>query len=136
MYHTVTETSIADMVDTFYNKVRSDQLLGPIFANAIGDDWASHLKKMKAFWSSVLLTTRTYKGNPMIAHLKLPRLSRHHFERWLQLWSETAGDLCSEALASVFIQKAQTIGARLLYAISQYHEPAVQQAAQAVYEAI
>jgi len=136
MHHTVTDNSIADMVDTFYNKVRSDELLGPIFAEAIGDDWAPHLNKMKAFWSSVLLASRTYKGNPMIAHLKLPRLSQHHFDRWLQLWRETAGDLCSEALGSLFIQKAQMIGARLLYAISQYHEPAVQQAAQAVYEAV
>jgi hemoglobin len=136
MYNAVTETSIADMVDTFYNKVRGDQLLGPIFAEAIGDDWGLHLKKMKAFWSSVLLASRTYKGNPMIAHLKLPRLSQPHFERWLQLWTETAGDLCSDALASVFIQKAQMIGARLLYAISQYHQPAVQEAAQAVYETV
>ena len=134
MYHAVTETSIADMVETFYNKVRGDQLLGQIFAVAIGDDWASHLNKMKAFWSSVLLASRTYKGNPMIAHLKLPRLSQHHFERWLDLWTETAHDLCSEALASVFIQKAQMIGDRLLYAISQYHQPAVQEAAHAVYE--
>lgn len=136
MYNAVTEASIADMVDTFYNKVRSDQLLGPIFAGAIGDDWGPHLQKMKAFWSSVLLASRTYKGNPMIAHLKLPRLSQHHFERWLQLWTETAGDLCSEGLASVFIQKAEMIGARLLYTISQYHQPAVQEAAQAVYETL
>lgn len=136
MYNAVTEASIADMVDTFYNKVRSDQLLGPIFAGAIGDDWGPHLQKMKAFWSSVLLASRTYKGNPMIAHLKLPRLSQHHFERWLQLWTETAGDLCSEGLAAVFIQKAEMIGARLLYTISQYHQPAVQEAAQAVYETL
>jgi hemoglobin len=136
MHHTVTETSIADMVDTFYTRVRADELLGPIFADAIGEDWAPHLTKMKAFWSSVLLASRTYKGNPMIAHLQLPRLTHHHFERWLQLWHETARELCTESLGDIFVQRAQTIGTRLLSTISQYHEPAVQQMARAVYQTL
>jgi hemoglobin len=88
MYHTVTEDSIAELVDTFYMRIRDDQLLGPIFADAIGADWGPHLSKMKRFWSSVLLASRAYKGNPMIAHLQLPRLTEDHFERWLQLWRE------------------------------------------------
>ena len=93
MHHTVTEAAICEIVDTFYRKVRNDDLLGPIFAGAIGDSWTPHLTKMKAFWSSVLLASCTYKGNPMIAHLELPRLTHHHFERWLQLWDETAAAL-------------------------------------------
>jgi hemoglobin len=100
MYHTVTDAAIGDIVDTFYSKVRSDGVLGPIFDDAIGDDWASHLTKMKAFWSSVLLASYTYKGNPMIAHLELPRLTHYHFERWLKLWDETAVALFSEELAA------------------------------------
>ena len=122
MHHTVTEAAIGEIVDTFYSKVRNDDLLGPIFAGSIGDDWTPHLTKMKAFWSSVLLASCTYKGNPMIAHLELPRLTHHHFERWLQLWDETATALFSEELASIFVQKARMIGARLLHVISQYHE--------------
>ena len=113
MHHTVTEAAIGEIVDTFYSKVRNDDLLGPIFAGAIGDDWTPHLTKMKAFWSSVLLASCTYKGNPMIAHLELPRLTHHHFERWLQLWDETADALFSEELAFIFVQKARMIGARL-----------------------
>ena len=132
MYQTVSENSIAAMVDTFYGAIRRDQMLGPIFADAIGDEWTPHLAKMKAFWSSVLLASRTYKGNPMIAHLALPRLTETHFERWLELWRETAAALCSEELAQIFIQRAEMIGARLLYTISQYHDPAVQEAARAL----
>ena len=127
MYHSVTEDSIAELVDTFYGKIRTDQLLGPIFAGAIGADWGPHLEKMKAFWSSVLLASGTYKGNPMIAHLQLPRLTKQHFAHWLQLWRETAAALCSEELASVFVRKAETIGERLLYVISAYHESATLQ---------
>jgi hemoglobin len=132
MYRTVTENSIADMVDTFYGRVRSDRLLGPIFHDAIGSDWAPHLEKMKAFWSSVLLASRTYKGNPMIAHLELPHLTQGHFERWLELWGETAGALCSSDLARVFVQRAETIGDRLLETISRYHAAADREAAEAL----
>ncbi|HEU5022384.1 MAG TPA: group III truncated hemoglobin [Bryobacteraceae bacterium] len=122
MYNHVNEDSISDMVDTFYGQIRHDPLLGPIFAGAIGEDWGPHLDKMKAFWSTVLLASRTYKGNPMMAHLLLPRLTAAHFERWLKLWRETAARLCASGPAEVFIQKAEIIGARLLGAISQYHE--------------
>lgn len=122
MYNNVNEDSIADMVDTFYGAIRQDQLLGPIFSDAIGEDWGPHLSKMKAFWSTVLLASRTYKGNPMMAHLLLPRLTESHFARWLELWRETAARLCSSGPADVFVQKAEMIGARLLGAISQYHE--------------
>jgi len=117
----VNEENIAALVDAFYGKVRDDQLLGPIFAEAIGNDWGPHLAKMKAFWASVLLASRTYKGNPMIAHLQLPRLRRDHFARWLRLWQETASEVCSEEAASLFVQRAEMIGDRLLQAISMYH---------------
>lgn len=68
----------------------------------------------------------------MIAHLKLPRLTQTHFERWLELWRETAFAICSRDLAELFLQRADTIGARLLWAISQYHDPAVREAAEAM----
>ena len=127
MYHTVTEDSIADVVDTFYGRLREDQLLGPVFAGVIGIEWEPHLDKMKSFWSSVLLASRAYKGNPMIAHLQLPRLTGHHFERWLQLWGETVAYLCSDELAALLNRKAQMIGENLLYSITTYHESAVRE---------
>ena len=77
---------------------------------------------MKAFWATVLLASRTYKGNPMMAHLQLPRLTERHFARWLELWRETAARLCSSGPAEIFVQKAEMIGARLLGTISQHHE--------------
>jgi hemoglobin len=45
MYETTTEESIAELVDSFYSRIRSDQLLGPIFADAIGSNWRPHLEK-------------------------------------------------------------------------------------------
>jgi hemoglobin len=118
------------MVDTFYGTVRRDPLLGPIFTGAIGDDWGPHLAKMKAFWGSVLLASCGYKGNPMMAHLQLPRLTASHFERWLELWRETAAALCSPGPAELFVRKAEMIGGRLLGAISQYHDHMAMQGAR------
>jgi len=124
MYQTVNEDCIAALVDNFYAKVRSDELLGPIFIAAIGSVWTAHLERMNAFWNSVLLAAGTYKGNPMIAHLQLPRLTRPHFERWLQLWRETAYALCTHAVALLFIEKAEMIAERFQHAISSFHEMA------------
>jgi len=115
----------------YYGRIRDDELLGPIFAGALGTEWGPHLDKMKTFWSSILLASRAYIGNPMIAHLQLPRLTLHHFERWLELWRETVAALCSDELASLLIRKAQMIGERLLHAITTYHESAVRGTAEA-----
>lgn len=117
----ITEGQISELVDGFYGKVRYDPMLGPIFAAAIGDDWTLHLAKMKAFWSTVVLASRTYKGNPMVAHLALPRLTRGHFDRWLALWRETVAEICGEA-GDIFVWKAEMIADRLLDTITMYRE--------------
>lgn len=116
----LTESEISQLVDTFYGKIREDDLLGPIFAGAIGEDWEPHLTKMKSFWGTVMLASRTYKGNPMIAHLKLPRLREEHFRRWLNLWRECTAQTCAPPVAAVFVNKAEMIGERLLAVISAY----------------
>jgi hypothetical protein len=69
----ITEEEISTLVDRFYAKVRLDLEIGPIF-NAIVDDWPHHLALLKNFWSTVLLTTGRYKGDPMMRHLQLPSI--------------------------------------------------------------
>jgi truncated hemoglobin YjbI len=61
----------------------------------------------------------------------LPRLTGHHFERWLQLWRETVAALCSEELAFLLNRKAQMIAESLLNAVTTYHESAVRKTAEA-----
>ena len=62
------EQQIKELVDSFYSRVRKDELLGPVFAEAIGEGWDAHLVTMSDFWSSVLLASGRYKGNPMLVH--------------------------------------------------------------------
>jgi hemoglobin len=116
------EEEIAHLVDAFYARVRQDERLGPIFERAVGDEWEPHLKRMRAFWSSLMLASGRYKGNPMVAHLELmPQIGMAHFERWLELWRETAAEILPPAEAVVFIRRAEGIAERLLAAIDQHH---------------
>lgn len=110
-YETITEPAIAALVDRFYGKARQDPVIGPVFNNAV-HDWDEHLHKLYDFWSSVMLTTGRYKGNPMAAHMKHP-IEPGFFDRWLTLWRETAGELFAPALAAQFRGKAERIAESL-----------------------
>jgi hemoglobin len=103
----ITEQQISTLVDSFYAKVRRDEEIGPIF-NAIIDDWPHHLDLLKKFWSTVLLTTGRYKGDPMMKHLQLP-LDPDHFNRWLALFAETANEVLPPPIAANIVAKSERI---------------------------
>jgi len=114
-FDSITEPAIAALVRRFYGKARLDPTLGPVFEEAV-EDWDEHLDKLCDFWSSVMLTTGRYKGNPMAAHLKQP-IEPEFFERWLGLWRETATEIFSPAEAAQFGVKAERIAESLKLAL-------------------
>lgn len=80
------------LVNSFYEKVQVDPLIGPIFMDVAEVDWASHMPKMYAFWESLILGNGGYNGHPFRPHLLVNQqqpLRRAHFERWLTLFSAT-----------------------------------------------
>ena len=83
---------IKKLVDTFYEKVRRDELLAPIFNERIQEHWPQHLEKMYTFWQTVLLNEKTYYGTPFPPHAQLP-VSKSHFERWIELFNITVDEL-------------------------------------------
>lgn len=103
----IDEAMISVLVTAFYAQVRNDQLIGPIFEEKV-DDWNHHLEKLCAFWSSVVLMTGRYHGQPMQAHLSLP-IRAEHFERWLEIFEATALSVCPRKAADVFIDRARRI---------------------------
>jgi len=109
----ITEASIRALVDRFYADIRRDPVLGPIFDKAIGDHWPEHLAKLTDFWSSVMLTSGRYKGNPMAVHAALSEIEPPMFRRWLALFAETAEELFAPAAAAAFRQKAERIAESL-----------------------
>ena len=79
---------IALLVDSFYDRIRQDEMLGPIF-NARIHDWPKHLQQMKHFWASVLHASGTFTGNPMAKHIAIADIEAPEFQRWLMLFDET-----------------------------------------------
>jgi hemoglobin len=86
----VNEDTIHALVHGFYDTVLKDPVIGPIFSREIvPDHWPAHLDKMCAFWSSLLLKSKRYQGNPLRPHLRMSELSDEHFQRWLSLFRAT-----------------------------------------------
>lgn len=109
----IMEEDIARLVPAFYARVQADEVLGPIFEGAI-EDCPPHLAKLQAFWSSVMLTSGRYKGQPMAAHLKHQQhMSRDNLDRWLALWRETTRDQLGPEAAAAFQEKAGRIAESL-----------------------
>ncbi|MGZ8281973.1 MAG: group III truncated hemoglobin [Allosphingosinicella sp.] len=109
----MTQEKIGTLIDSFYARVRLDPELGPVF-NAAVHDWPGHLARLKDFWSSVMLTSGRYKGNPMAVHLRhAGSIAPEMFDRWLGLWRETAQAVMPAEEAAVFIEKAERIAESL-----------------------
>lgn len=111
------DPALKQVVDAFYARVRADAELGPIFNSAI-DDWPQHLGRLADFWSSVMLTSGRYKGQPVPAHMKhrdviTPQL----FTRWLALWTEVTDAMMQPQAAAAMQDKAARIAESLQLAM-------------------
>ena len=111
------EDAIRHLVDRFYTKVRADPELGPIFERAIAGDWGPHLATMHDFWSSVMLTSGRYKGNPVAVHLQVEGIEPRLFDRWLALFDETCREFFDDDVADAFRMKAVRIAESLKLAL-------------------
>lgn len=100
-----TREEIETMVNKFYEKVKQDLLLAPVFAHL---DWPKHLPIMYNFWSSMLLGDQSYQGNPFQKHIGLP-IEARHFDQWLKLFIETVNENFAGAKAEEVKQRAQSI---------------------------
>jgi len=113
--HKITDPEIRPLLDCFYSRVREDDKLGPIF-NSIVADWDEHLGRIEEFWSSVMLTTGRYKGNPVAIHLlHAQKIRPDMFSRWLRLWMQTTDEMLSQAVAREMQAKARRIAQRLAF---------------------
>ena len=114
----VTEDSIARLVEAFYARVRRDPVLGPVFNAAIEpEEWPEHLATLHRFWSSVMLTSGRYSGNPVAIHRAVAGLERPMFARWLALFEATAAEEFAPETAALFAAKARRIAGSLQLAL-------------------
>jgi hemoglobin len=120
----ISEEEIRPLVERFYERVRADPLLAPIFQAAVAD-WQDHHARLTDFWSSIMLGTGRYKGNPVALHLiHADGMTAERFDRWLELWRQTSGEMLPPTAARSVQAKAERIAESLQLAI-RYRRPAV-----------
>ena len=113
----IDDAFISHLVETFYERVRAHDRLGPIFSKAV-DDWNDHLPKMKDFWSSVAMSTGRYSGKPVPAHQQLSGVLKDDFAIWLGLFEETVRDLApTPDVVPYFMERAERIAESLKLAM-------------------
>lgn len=109
------------LVNKFYEKVNRDDLLAWIFNDLSKVDWKTHLPVMYDFWSSILLGTKSYKGQPFDVHLYLP-VDKKHFDRWVDLFKNTVDENFSGPVADEAKLRAKTIAEIFQYKIKVVKE--------------
>lgn len=108
-----TRDEVSRLVLTFYEQIRKDDLLGPIFNQAIPEDeWPTHLVKLTDFWEASLISDKRFFGSPTKAHIGVDKAQNHqisqlHFHRWLEIWVATIDSLFEGSVAEKAKAKAR-----------------------------
>jgi len=100
------------LVNTFYDKVKPDPVIGYFFKEVVPVNWNKHLPVMYDFWENIVFATGSYEGNPMVQHKHLHKKSpmkMEHFQRWIMLFTETVDELFAGEKAILIKQRATSI---------------------------
>lgn len=100
------------LIRSFYNKVLVDERISFIFIDVAKVDLEHHFPRLFDFWENILLQPNGYKQNVLKVHLDLNEkvtLQAAHFERWLDLFSQTVDELFEGKIANNAKNKALSI---------------------------
>lgn len=110
------------LVDSFYEKVKKDKVIGFIFNEIANVDWDHHLPIMYSFWEMVLFGSGSYKGDPMTKHIqlnKLVNLEQVHFNQWIKIFTETVDQLFAGEKANEVKNRASHIANLMAHRVQQ-----------------
>lgn len=113
------------LVNSFYDRVRQDNIIGHIFQEIIGNDWSHHLPIMYRFWETVLLDAASYSGNAVQKHIAVDKrmpLQQMHYDRWLLLWQQTIDSLFNGDVAETAKKRATTMMHLIAMKVQWSHE--------------
>ncbi len=109
----LSEESIHQLVYRFYDQVRADDVLGPVFEEILHGKWDNHLPRMVDFWSSILLGSSRFQGNVYGKHMALSGITAEHFVRWLSMFEDTSKQLFDEPTSDEIMLVARRIAGSL-----------------------
>ena len=114
------------LVNSFYEKVKKDDLIGFIFNDVAKVDWSHHLPIMYRFWESLLLDTNSYGRNAMDPHFRLNKLvplEPAYFDRWLALFEATVAEHFSGDKAALAVTRARSIKGIMALKMNRINHP-------------
>ena len=121
-YDISTRQDLELLIHQFYSTALTDKEIGHFFTEVIQLNMEKHIPVITDFWESVILDNMIYRGNVMVKHIELNRLSkmtRAHFDRWVGIWEQTVVNNFEGENADATIQKAKTMRELMLFKIEQ-----------------
>jgi hemoglobin len=109
---------IEKLVDAFYNKVKTDPIIGYLFTDVAMVNWSTHLPKMYDFWENILFCTANYSGNPMMKHKELHEkstMTEEHFTHWTTLFTNTVDNFFEGTKAEEIKDRAMNIASLMMF---------------------
>lgn len=109
---------IEKLVNAFYEKVKTDEVIGYLFTDVAKVNWELHLPKMYSFWENILFYTANYSGSPMVVHKELHQksaMTETHFHHWNKLFNETVDKLFEGSKADEIKNRASNIAQVMMY---------------------
>ena len=106
------------LVNAFYEKVKTDAVIGYLFNDVAQVNWATHLPKMYDFWENILFYTGNYDGNPMARHKELhdkSTMTKAHFQHWIDLFNKTVNYHFEGPKAEEIKNRAMNIATAMMY---------------------
>lgn len=114
LYDSLDRGNIEKMVRTFYAKIVKDDIVGPYFIKALGDDlkndkWYEHFRTLDKFWLMLMDGEPGYTGDPFGPHAFLGELDPATFERWLKVFKEHVDEYFIPEIADKFYKKSEIL---------------------------
>jgi hemoglobin len=101
------------LLKKFYAKAFTDEVIGFYFTEIAHLDLEKHLPVIADFWETVLFGVAKYKNNAIKVHDYLHEahaFENKHFERWIELFTQTINDNFEGEKAELAKQRALSIG--------------------------
>jgi len=110
------------LINSFYEKVKPDPVIGYVFTDIMKINWQEHLPAIYNFWENAILFTGNYSGNLMQVHRHIhdiTPLTPAQFQRWTDLFCATVDELFEGEKAILAKQRAlgiaTTMQIKILY---------------------
>jgi hemoglobin len=113
-----TRQDIEKLLIQFYSKVKTDDTIGFFFTDVVKLDWDLHIPLIADFWETILLDNPVYHKNAMQVHYDIHRkspLKKEHFDRWIQLFTETIDELFEGKTAQLAKSRAKSIASLMQF---------------------